>query len=417
MLDLVSTLARRPSDYEAIVGSDLIEEISDLAKRLAGRRILHVNATAFGGGVVELLASAVPLTQALGLDVDWRVIDGTDSFFEITKSMHNGLQGQEVPWDSGIEGAYLSQVRANAEAWVEGYDVVVIHDPQPAAILSLLTEMRGSRPPGLWIWRCHIDLTTRFDPVWDFLAPHVEAHDAAVFTMPEFVPDDLDIGTVRLITPCIDPLAVKNIDLTYDVGRGFLRAFGLDDHRPVLTQVSRFDPWKDPTGVIDAYRIVKDTHPDVQLLLAGSMASDDPEGVRLLYETRAYAGDDQDVHLLTNLDGVGAAEVNAFQTGSDVVIQKSLREGFGLTVTEGMWKRRPLVGGDVGGIRFQIDDGVSGYLVGSPEECAMRITGLLEHPSIANDMGEAGRESVRTRFTTPHLVRNWLGLMADLAGV
>ena len=417
MLDIVSTLARRVDDYESIVGGDLIDETSDLAQRLAGLRILHVNATAFGGGVVELLTSAVPLTKAMGLEVDWRVISGSSSFFEITKSMHNALQGQEVPWDTAIESAYLDQVRANAEAWIDGYDIVVIHDPQPAAILSLLTELRGHQPPGIWIWRCHIDLTTRFPPVWDFLRPHVEAYDAAVFTMPEFVPDDIGVGTVRLIPPCIDPLAVKNIDLRRDVGRAFLRAFGLDDQRPVLTQVSRFDPWKDPKGVIDAYRIVKESHPGVQLLLAGSMASDDPEGVRLYDETGAYAGDDPDVHLLTNLDGVGAAEINAFQTGSEIVIQKSLREGFGLTVTEGMWKRRPLIGGDVGGIRIQIEDGVSGYLVDSAEMCAARATTLLDDPAMAEAMGEAGREHVRTTFTTPHLVRNWLKLTADLAGL
>lgn len=417
MLDLVPTLVRRPEDYAAIVGRDLVDEVADLAQRLTGQRILHVNATAFGGGVVELLASAVPLTRALGLDVDWRVIAGSAPFFEVTKSMHNALQGQEVPWDAAIEATYRDQVRANASEWIDGYDIVVIHDPQPAAILELLSEMRGGRPPGIWIWRCHIDLSTRFAPVWDFLRPYVEAHDAAVFTMPEFVPDDLEVGTVRLITPCIDPLAVKNVDLTREAGRAFLRAFGLDDRRPVLTQVSRFDPWKDPKGVIDAYRIVKQSHPGVQLLLAGSMASDDPEGVRLYDETSAYAGDDPDVHLLTNLDGVGAAEINAFQTGSEVVIQKSLREGFGLTVTEGMWKRRPLIGGDVGGIRIQIEDGVSGYLVDSAESCAARAVTLLDDPATADAMGEAGREHVRTTFTTPHLVSNWLQLMADLAGV
>jgi trehalose synthase len=417
VLDLVPTPARRPQDYAAIVGSDIVDEAAELARRLAGHRILHVNATAFGGGVVELLASAVPLTTALGLEVDWRVIAGSDPFFEVTKSMHNALQGQAVPWDEAIESTYLDQVRVNAAAWVDDYDIVVIHDPQPAAILGLLAELGGQRPPGLWIWRCHIDLTNHFQPVWNFLRPRVEAYDAAVFTMQDFVPDDLDIGTVRLITPCIDPLAVKNIDLSPEVGRAFLRAFGFDDRRPVLTQVSRFDPWKDPKGVIDAYRMVKEAHPGAQLLLAGSMASDDPEGVHLYTETADHAGDDPDIHLLTNLDGVGAAEINAFQSGSDVVIQKSLREGFGLTVTEGMWKRRPLIGGDVGGIRLQIEDGVSGYLVEGAEACAARATALLDDPALADAMGEAGRERVRTTFTTPHLVRNWLQLMADLAGV
>jgi len=417
VLELVPTLARRPDDYEATVGREIISEAAELAKRLAGRRILHVNATAFGGGVVELLTSAVPLTRALGLDVDWRVIGGSEEFFEVTKSMHNALQGQEVPWGPAVEQTYMDQALANAEAWADDYDIVVIHDPQPAAMLSLLTDLRGKRPPGIWIWRCHIDLTSRYGPVWDFLRPHIETHDAAVFTMPEFIPGDLDIGTVRLITPCIDPLGVKNVDLTRDVGRAFLRAFGLDDRRPVLTQVSRFDPWKDPKGVIDAYRIVKDAHPEVQLLLAGSMASDDPEGVRLYDETKAYAGSDPDIHLLTNLDAVGAAEINAFQTGSDVVIQKSVREGFGLTVTEAMWKRRPVIGGDVGGIRVQVEDGVSGYLVDSIEMCATRATSLLDDPANADRMGEIGREHVRTTFTTPHLVRNWLRLMADLAGV
>jgi trehalose synthase len=413
MLDLVPVLARRSNDYDAIVGTEVLDEAKELADRLKGSRILHVNATAYGGGVAELLASAVPLTQALGLEVDWRVIEGSEPFFEITKSMHNGLQGQEVPWDGAIEATFLEQSAANAAGWIDGYDIVVIHDPQPAAILRLLTEARGERPPGAWIWRCHIDLTAPYTPVWDFLRPYVEAHDATVFTMQDFVPGDLDSPLTRLIAPCIDPLAVKNIDLTREAGKAFLRAFGLDDRRPVVTQVSRFDPWKDPAGVIDAYRQARQTHPGIQLLLAGSMASDDPEGVRLYAETAAYADGDPDIHLLTNLDGVAAAEINAFQTGSEVVLQKSLREGFGLTVTEGMWKRRPVIGGNVGGIRLQIEDGVSGFLVDSPEEAGRRISELLADPAEADAMGAAGRERVRTTYTTPHLVRDWLQLMVD----
>ena len=416
MLELVPVLPRRSSDYDEIIGTEVLDEAKELADRLHGKRILHVNATAFGGGVVELLASAVPLTRSLGLEADWRVISGTEAFFEVTKSIHNGLQGQEVPWSDEVEATYLANLEENLAAWPDDYDIVVIHDPQPAAMLLLLSQRSGGRPPGTWIWRCHIDLTSHYAPVWQFLKPFVEAHDASVFTMPEFVPDDLDSPLVRLITPCIDPLAVKNVDLSREVGRAFLRAFGLDDQRPVLTQVSRFDPWKDPRGVIDAYRIVKLSHPNVQLLLAGSMASDDPEGVRLYDDTLEYAAGDRDIHLLTNLDGVGAAEINAFQTGSEVIIQKSLREGFGLTVTEGMWKRRPVIGGNVGGIKHQIEDGVSGYLVNSPEECADHIGSLLANPAAADAVGAAGRERVRSTFTTPHRVRNWLQLMVDLQG-
>lgn len=412
MLQEVPVRQRTPTDYAPIVGAEVLDEAAALADRLGDRRIVHVNATAFGGGVAELLGSAVPLTRALGLDCDWRIIEGSDPFFEVTKVMHNAIQGKEVSWSSDIEQIYLDQAEANADLWSDDYDIVVIHDPQPAALLSALTRRHGARPPGTWIWRCHIDTTDRYEPVWSFVRGFLDDYDASVFTLPDFVPPDL--APTRIITPCIDPLTPKNIDLTWEIGRGFLRAFGVDPARPVLTQISRYDPWKDPKGVIDAYRMVKQELPDVQLLLVGSMASDDPEGIVLLEETRAHAGADPDIHLLTNLDGVGHADVNAFQTGSDVVVQKSLREGFGLTVTEAMWKRRPVIGGNVGGIRAQIEDGTSGFLVDTVEQCAARALELLGDPDQADQMGRAGREIVRTSFTTPHLVRNWLQLMVDV---
>jgi trehalose synthase len=414
MLQEVQVRPRHPADYGPIVGTEILDEAEELANRLEGRSILHVNATAFGGGVAELLGSFVPLTRALGLDCDWRIIEGSEAFFGVTKVMHNAIQGKEVSWSDEMEQVYLDQAEVNADLWDDDYDIVVIHDPQPAALLSVLTRRRGARPRGAWIWRCHIDTTNRYEPVWAFLRGFLDDYNASVFTLSDFVPADL--APTRIITPCIDPLAQKNIDLTWEIGREFLRAFGVDPARPVLTQISRYDPWKDPKGVIDAYRIVKQEMPEVQLLLVGSMASDDPEGIELLEETRAHAGTDPDIHLLTNLDGVGHADVNAFQTGSDVVLQKSLREGFGLTVTEAMWKRRPVIGGNVGGIRAQIEDGTSGYLVDTVEQCAARTLELLGDPDQADRMGRAGREVVRSSFTTPHLVRNWLQLMVDVVG-
>jgi trehalose synthase len=289
------------------------------------------------------------------------------------------------------------------------YDFVVVHDPQPAAIRSLRPDASG-----LWVWRCHIDLSTTNQIIWEFLRPLVEAHDAAIFTLPDYAQKDLEVPIVAFVAPSIDPLSTKNAPLEPAAAAAVVRRFGLDPTRPLLLQVSRFDPWKDPLGVIDAYRTVKREIPDVQLALVGSMASDDPEGWRIYEEVKNHAGDDRDIALLSNLDGVGSPEVNAFQRMSQVVIQKSLREGFGLTVSEALWKEVPVVGGRVGGIPMQIGRDECGRLVSSVDEAAAACLELLRDAELRGRLGAGGHERVRRFFLSTRNLRDYLALFGAL---
>lgn len=413
MLTPVPLPPKNLADYASIVGREIVSQLRVRAAPFKGARMLHVNSTAYGGGVAELLHTLVPLLRDLGIDVEWRVVSGHEAFFNVTKAMHNGLQGAGVPWDDQMVETYHEVNRANAAALDGTYDFVFVHDPQPAGLLATLQE-KGSAA-GRWIWRCHIDLTEVYDPVWAFLKPLVERYDAAVFTMPEFVPADLEIPHLAIIAPTIDPLSLKNVALDTDVREAVLHAYGIDPSRPLLVQVSRFDPWKDPMGVIDAYRIVKGEIPDAMLILAGSMASDDPEGVEFWERTAEHAAGDPDVVMLSNVEGVGNLEINAFQREAEVVIQKSLREGFGLTVAEAMWKSQPVIGGDCGGIRAQIQDGRNGFLVGSVEECATRALEVLRDRDRAAEMGRVARTGVRERFLSTRWLDDVLGLLEVLS--
>jgi len=414
MLKLVPVTPKHLGDYAAVVGPDVVEDLRRKAKPFRGARVLHVNSTAFGGGVAELLYTLVPLYRDLGIDCEWRVIDGDEEFFTVTKAMHNGLQGAEVVWTERMEQVYREVAEDNARLYEGKYDFVIIHDPQPAGILDVLKDKVGS-PAGRWIWRCHIDLTTPHRPVWDFLAPLLSDYDVAVFTMQEFVPAGLSGPRIALIPPSIDPLSLKNIPLDEEIVQTVERRYGLDPARPLLVQVSRFDPWKDPLGVIDAYRIVKDEIPDVQLFMVASMASDDPEGWHYYRKADEHRRGDDDIRLLSNFQDVGALVVNAIQRSADVVFQKSLREGFGLTVTEGMWKRKPVVAGNVGGIRLQIEDGATGFLVDSVEQCARRAIEVIHDPAGAEEMGHAARRTVRDRFLSTRSIADYLDLFASLS--
>jgi trehalose synthase len=288
----------------------------------------------------------------------------------------------------------------------------MVHDPQPAALLQVLEEEGGRE--GSWLWRCHIDLSAPYRPVWDLFEPIVNRFDAAIFTAREYVQPGIAGPELAFIPPSIDPLSPKNAPMAERAWRDVLASYGIDPERPLLVQVSRFDPWKDPTGVIDAWRLVRREVEDVQLVMVGSLAHDDPEGMRYLDLTAEHAGGEPDVHLLTDLDGVGDVAVNAFQRAADVVVQKSLREGFGLVVAEGMWKGKPVIGGDVGGIRLQIREGVDGHLVDSVPSCADRIIELLADPERRRVMGEAGRERVRERFLSLREIEDTLGLIEKL---
>lgn len=405
----VAVRTKTIAEYADIVGERAIAEIRELVEPMRGARVLHINATAYGGGVAEILHNLVPLMNDIGLEAFWHVLDAEDpTFFDVTKRIHNAMQGMPLDLSDEQRTLFLETGRANAAAIPEA-DFVIAHDPQAVALLSFAEGHRGR-----WAWRCHIDLTTAYRPVWTFLRPYVNAHHAAIFTMPQFAQPDLDVPHVMFSAPSIDPFSEKNRPMTTGEARQIVDAFGFDHTRPLLVQVSRFDPWKDPSGVIDAYRLVKERVPDVQLAMLGVLADDDPEGRDFLAHTIAHAAGDPDVRCLTNLDGVRDREVNAFQHAATVVIQKSLREGFGLVVAEALWKNVPVVGGAVGGIPLQILHGRTGFLVDSVEDCAEHCLELLRDPALRARLGAAGREHVRENFLITRDLRDHLRLFTEL---
>jgi trehalose synthase len=410
MLQPIAAGQKSLADYTHVAGKELTQEIRELAEPLRGLKVLHLSATAFGGGVSEILYTLVPLMRDVGVEVEWQVMLGREEFYNVTKLMHNALQGNPQGLSPEQWQIFAKYNEINARELTEGWDVVIVHDPQPAAINQLAPEKAEN-----WVWRCHIDLSTPNPTVIDRLTPLLQGYDGAVFHLRDYVPSGLNHDTpVHICPPAIDPLSPKNMAFSPEDAAYVVDQFGLDVDRPLMCQVSRFDPWKDPMGVIDAYRLVKEEVPDVQLALIGSMATDDPEGWEFFNQTMAHADGDPDVHILNNLNNVGAIEVNAFQSQAGVVIQKSTREGFGLTVSEALWKARPFIGGDVGGIPLQVEDGKTGYLVASAEECATRAVGILRDPALGRQLGRAGKEHVRRHFLTPRLLRDWLRIFRDL---
>ena len=403
---------KRLDDYREPAGEEAVERLVKAAEPLKGSRMIQLSSTAFGGGVAELLYTHIALLQDLGIEAEWQLIEGSDEFFNVTKLIHNALQGMAVPWTEAFEQTYLERVRANVERFDPDADFVFAHDPQTLPMLTFLKE--ANRERGTWVWRCHIDLSQPMEQVWSFLAVYTAPFHAAVFTLEDYVKPGLE-PRIAIIPPSIDPLSPKNAHLEDDAVTEILTPYGIDRSRPLLTQVSRFDPWKDPLGVIDAYRIVKRHIPEAQLAMVGSMAHDDPEAWHFLEMAEEHRKGDPDVHLLTNVQGaVGPTEVNAFQRASDVVIQKSIREGFGLTASEAMWKGRPVIVGRAGGLRLQVQDGVTGYLVDSPDQCAGRALELLQDPELASKMGETGREVVRDKFLTIRELTEYLELLGSL---
>jgi trehalose synthase len=412
MLASVPVGVKTLKDYEGIVDDEVIVKARELGEKLRGLRVLHISSTSYGGGVAELLYTLIPLMRDVGLDAHWQVIPGSDEFFTVTKLFHNALQGMELFATKELTDIYLKQNESNSKLFDNSYDIVMVHDPQPAAMRSFLKP--DGNDGGRWIWRCHIDLTDARQEVWEFLRPYIEDYDAAVFTMPQYVKQDCSCSKIAIVPPTIDPLSPKNVDVSRDTIYDVLKRYDIDPDRPIITQVSRFDPWKDPLGVIDSYRIVKEEIPSAQLLMIASMASDDPEGMHYYEKTLRHAGNDPDIYLLSNLDGVGNLEVNAFQRASDVVIQKSTREGFGLVVSEALWKERPVVGGDVGGIPLQVIHGKDGYLVNDCEQCGKRALQLLQDPDMAREMGKYGKEHVRKNFLSPKQLCDYMELYDHL---
>lgn len=388
-------------DYGSVVGAPEILELRTLARQLKGRTVQMVNSTSVGGGVAEILSRLVPLITELGLKVRWDVITGGNDFFETTKAFHNALHGasyDEPPESFEIYLAYNEQNRARLQM---DSDLTVIHDPQPLALIQ-----GRANHSGRWIWRCHIDLSQPNPKVWKFLEPFVLKYDATLFSSPDFT-HQLPIPQY-LFYPSIDPLSEKNRDLEPEFVSSVLERFGIDEKRPILTQVSRFDRLKDPVGVVEAYKIVK-RYFDCQLVLAGGGAADDPEGGKVLDAVREVAAGDPDIHIL-DLPPWSALEINALQRGSTIVIQKSLREGFGLTVAEALWKKKPVVASAVGGIPIQVIHKHTGMLAHSVEGTAYQVRYLLSNPSIAERLGRLGHEHVREQFLITSAIRRYLTL-------
>ena len=412
MLQLVDIGRQSLDSYKSIIGEEKINELREVAKPLRSLRVLHINATPYGGGVSEILRSLVPLENDLGLDVEWRIISGDEKFFKVTKGIHDALQGEPHALGRREEReTYLNYNCLNArELNPSDYDIIIVHDPQPAAMLDCSKDTGRTK----WVWRCHIDTSEPNPEVWDFINDFIKAYDKTIFTMKEFIPPDYSANnSVITIAPAIDPLSPKNMEINDNMSSGILSWLGMFPGEPFITQVSRFDKWKDPLGVIEVYRLLKKHVPKIHLALVGSMALDDPTAWDIYSKLAEIDTKDPNLHLFTNLTGVSSVEVNAFQRRSKVVIQKSIREGFGLVVSEALWKKTPVVAGNAGGIPLQLQGG-GGFLTESIEESAAKIFYLLQNQREANEMAEAGHEYVKDNFLITRLVMDELKLFTEL---
>src|SRR5579864_4203862 len=393
-------------DYRAIVGQSQLDTLRYLAKEFKGKMIKMVNSTAVGGGVAEMLNRLVPLLSELDVPTHWDVIRGGNDFFEVTKAFHNALHGAPYQLTQAAKDIFVMYNEQNRRRMQFGEDLVVIHDPQPAALV-----LSRHQTPAHWVWRCHIDLSNPNPEVWEFLRPFVAQYDAAIFSAQSFT-RQLPIPQY-LFYPCIDPLSEKNKELDDSFIQKVCDEFGIDRSRPIVTQVSRFDRLKDPVGVVQAYKLAR-KYVDCQLVLAGGTASDDPEGAAVLQEVKEAAGNDADIIIL-DLPPWCALEINAIQRASTVIVQKSIKEGFGLTVTEALWKGKPTIAGAVGGIPNQIIHNLTGVLVHSIEDCASQIRHLLGHPEFAHKLGANGHEHVKENFLITTDLKHWLLLARLLA--
>jgi trehalose synthase len=407
----VPTEEKKLHDYLGIVPVQLLSEIIKAAKKLKGLRIIHINATPQGGGVAEILKSLVPLMRDIQIDAEWYTLSFNEPFFRVSKMLHHCLQGHALvptPEDINLYLEYNEQeVSAMASMGVTA-DIWFIHDVQVLPMLSYMDSCLGA-------WICHVDTTRPNEIVKKMLLPYIGNYCTIVASMPEYHPNGANPNDVLIFPPAIDPLVPKHQPLSVLKARKVLAGLGMDMDRPIVSQVSRFDKWKDPWGVIDAYRLAKREMPGIQLALVGAMtAKDDSDAQEVLDDLRSYTDGDPDIHLFYDPLIIGDLEVNSFQSGADVIIQKSIREGFGLTVTEAMWKGKPVIGGNCGGIRRQIRDGVNGFLVSDVTFCAQRMVTLLKDPALAVRMGRAARESVRKDYLMPRLLRDYLNLSLAL---
>jgi trehalose synthase len=394
------------NDYARIVGRPVIDELYLLAERLEGKRIQNINSTAVGGGVAEILVRMIPLLRQLGVDAKWDVIKGNERFYTITKNIHNALHGKGVELTPEDIAIFLDVNRTNAEQIDLSNDIVFIHDPQPVGLIEKRSQF-GNK----WVWRCHIDLVEANPSIMAFIKSFADRYDAAVFSSPSFAREDFSIPQA-LISPSIDPLSEKNRELAQSEIENILNRYNFDAEKPIVTQISRFDYLKDPVGVIKVFRMVR-KYIDCQLLLAGGGATDDPEGLQVLHDVQVEAAADPDIHVLL-LPPSSDLEINALVRASAVVLQKSIREGFGLTVSEALWKAKPVIASGVGGIPLQIRHQYSGILTYSLEGTAFYLKQLLQDPEYARKLGQNGREHVKNNFLITRHIRDYMMLFLSV---
>jgi trehalose synthase len=402
------SLQNMMAEYKAVTSSNVIHHLEQLAAPLKGAKVLHINSTKEGGGVAEILHKLIPLKQALGIKADWEIITGNQEFYQCTKGFHNALQGMRQPISEKLLRNYEKTNKENGErlnSKLKDADFVFIHDPQPAPLLKFTPERRGK-----WIWRCHIDASKPYRDVWKYLREWIISYDASIFSLPEFA-QPLH-HPQYIIPPSIDPLSEKNCPLPDHEIDNIYSRFNLDPQLPLITQISRYDRFKDPIGVIEAYKLVSKLTP-LQLVLAGGGASDDPEGEAVLNEVKQASNGAPNIHILL-LPADANRTINALQRASDIILQKSIREGFGLTVSEGMWKGKPVIGGDTGGIRLQIINHYTGFLVSTPEGAALRTRYLLHRRDKLEEMGLRAKRFVQENFLITRHLREYLTLMLGL---
>jgi trehalose synthase len=417
MLPIVETSTKSFNAYKNIISLELFNEVRGLAKEMKGLKVVMINATPRGGGVAEILQGLVPLMKGLGIKAEWQVIPPRKEFFYLTKELHNALQGKEFSLDFNSRKLYQRYIEKTASLMLDDKkaDVWVMHDPQPVGLAQYLSDSEFHP----LISRIHIDTSLPNREAWNFIKGFLLQYDKIIFSSKDFVHKDIPKDKAVIMPPAIDPFTEKNKEMSLRRAKDVLKAFGIKTNKPLMAQISRFDPWKDPMGVIEAYRIAKKEIPDIQLALVGLfLASDDPEAKKVFQQARKAANHDPDIFLFSDPNYLGDLSVdsfvNAFQTGSDIVLQKSIKEGFGLTCTEAMWKGNSVIGGNVGGIKLQINNGKNGFLVSSPQEAAERSIYLLKNPLIKEKMGRAAKSTVKRKFLIPRLLRDYLKLFKQL---
>ena len=414
MLPFVETPTQSLKKYKGIISDDLFREVKSLAKGLKGLKVVMINSTPKGGGVANVLSNLIPLMKGVKINVNWHVIPPGKKFFGLTKEIHNALQGKEYSLSFQSRRLYRFHMERAAKMMLDmEADVWVIHDPQPLGVIHYLPNFHPS------ISHIHIDTSRPNTETWRFIEPFLLMYDRIIFGVKDFVPKSLPKRKVAVFSVTINPFSSQTKPLSLKMAKSILRSFRINPNKPLVSQVFRFDPWKDPLGSIKAYKIAKKKIPNLQLALIGLIiAVDDPEAFKVFKETQKAAEGDPDIFLFSNPQELGSLEVdtfvNAFRTGSDIILQKSIREGFGLTVAEAMWKGKPVIGGRVGGIKIQIKNGKNGFLVSSPEGAAKRIVQLIKNPQLAEEMGIAARETVREKFLVPRLLRDYLKLFHEL---